>query len=109
MGSIVAFVDETHGVPRTVTLIYPSDADISEGRIAILTSVGAALIGLRAGLTPPQPFPSWSRGGSRCRLDHRLGGGGSGKSMLAIIVRSRMSPAALCSVSVSERIAICSL
>lgn len=49
MGSVVEFVDETHGVPRTVTLVYPSDADIAQGRISILTPVGAALIGLRAG------------------------------------------------------------
>ncbi|NIJ21780.1 regulator of nucleoside diphosphate kinase [Sphingomonas naasensis] len=49
MGSRVEFVDETHGVPRTVTLVYPCEADISEGRISILTPVGAALIGLRAG------------------------------------------------------------
>lgn len=32
-----------------VTLVYPSDADISAGRISVLTPVGAALIGLRIG------------------------------------------------------------
>ena len=49
MGSVVTFVDAASGAPRTVTLVYPSDADIAEGRISILTPVGAALIGLRAG------------------------------------------------------------
>ena len=34
---------------RDVTLTYPADADIAERRISILTPVGTALIGLRAG------------------------------------------------------------
>jgi len=49
MGSAVEFLDDSSDGPRTVTLVYPGDADISEGRISILTPVGAALIGLRAG------------------------------------------------------------
>lgn len=49
MGSVVEFLDDSSGGPRTVTLVYPSDADISEGRISILTPIGAALIGLRSG------------------------------------------------------------
>lgn len=32
-----------------VTLVYPREADISAGRISVLTPVGAVLIGLRAG------------------------------------------------------------
>lgn len=34
---------------REVTLTYPMDADIAQQRISILTPVGTALIGLRAG------------------------------------------------------------
>lgn len=34
---------------RRVTLVYPADADIAQGRISILTPVGAALIGLSEG------------------------------------------------------------
>lgn len=34
---------------RPVTLVYPAEADISRGRISILTPIGAALIGLAAG------------------------------------------------------------
>lgn len=49
MGSTVEFVDDGNGTRRTVTLVYPPDADISRGRISILTPVGAALIGLRTG------------------------------------------------------------
>ena len=32
-----------------VTVVFPIDANISEGRISVLTPVGAALIGLREG------------------------------------------------------------
>jgi regulator of nucleoside diphosphate kinase len=49
MGSSVEFVDEGTGARRTVTLVYPPEADISAGRISILTPVGAGLIGLREG------------------------------------------------------------
>lgn len=49
MGSFVEFVDEGYGACRTVQLVYPPDADISAGRISILTPIGAGLIGLREG------------------------------------------------------------
>jgi regulator of nucleoside diphosphate kinase len=49
MGSFVEFIDEGSQVRRTVQLVYPPDADIAEGRISILTPVGAGLIGLREG------------------------------------------------------------
>jgi regulator of nucleoside diphosphate kinase len=49
MGSAVEFRDDTTGKTQTVTLVYPSDADISQGRISVLTPVGAALIGLGVG------------------------------------------------------------
>ncbi|MHA3842406.1 nucleoside diphosphate kinase regulator [Sphingomonas aestuarii] len=49
MGSSVEFVDEGNGASRTVQLVYPPEADISTGRISILTPVGAGLIGLREG------------------------------------------------------------
>lgn len=48
MGSRVRFDDE-RGIARTVTLVFPRDADIAEGRLSILTPVGTALIGLSAG------------------------------------------------------------
>jgi regulator of nucleoside diphosphate kinase len=35
--------------PRTVTLVYPGEADIDQGRISIATPVGVALIGLSTG------------------------------------------------------------
>jgi len=49
MHSTVEFLDEAHGKPRTVQLVYPGEADISAGKISVLTPIGAALIGLKAG------------------------------------------------------------
>lgn len=49
MWSTVEFVDEGSGSRRTVQLVYPADADISVGRISVLTPIGAGLIGLREG------------------------------------------------------------
>lgn len=48
MGSTVHFKAED-GQDRTVTLVYPGDADIEAGRISVATPVGAALIGLAVG------------------------------------------------------------
>lgn len=48
MGSMVRFADEK-GVERTVTLVFPGEADIAEARLSILTPVGTALIGLSIG------------------------------------------------------------
>ncbi|MDR2856934.1 MAG: nucleoside diphosphate kinase regulator [Novosphingobium sp.] len=49
MGSFVEFVDEGTGSCRTIQLVYPPEADISAGRVSILTPIGAGLIGLREG------------------------------------------------------------
>ncbi|MCZ8548000.1 nucleoside diphosphate kinase regulator [Mesorhizobium qingshengii] len=48
MGSTVTFKPDT-GNAKTVTLVYPADADIAEGKVSILTPIGTALIGLSAG------------------------------------------------------------
>lgn len=48
MGAGVRYVTET-GVVREVVLVYPGEADISAGKISILTPIGAALIGLSSG------------------------------------------------------------
>jgi regulator of nucleoside diphosphate kinase len=49
MGSRVEFAYRHSGVRQVVTLVFPPDADISRGRISILTPVGTALIGLAEG------------------------------------------------------------
>lgn len=48
MGSAVRFKPDT-GEEKAVTLVFPGDADISEGKISVLTPIGTALIGLAAG------------------------------------------------------------
>jgi regulator of nucleoside diphosphate kinase len=42
-------VDFDDGSRGTLTLSYPDDADAARGKVSILSPVGAALIGLRAG------------------------------------------------------------
>lgn len=49
MRSVVEFIDEANGADRTVQLVYPREADISAGRISILTPIGAGLIGMKTG------------------------------------------------------------
>lgn len=49
MGSELEFRDDTTRKVQTVVLVYPNEADISLGRISILTPIGTALIGLGAG------------------------------------------------------------
>lgn len=46
MGSQVAFRDDGTGQVRDIMLVYPDQADISAGKVSVLTPVGAALIGL---------------------------------------------------------------
>jgi len=48
MGSTVRFTSDL-GEDRRVTLVFPGEADIAQGKISILTPIGVALIGLSAG------------------------------------------------------------
>jgi len=50
MGSTVTLQDP-EGSTQIVTLVYPAEADIAEKRISVLTPLGTALIGARAGRT----------------------------------------------------------
>ncbi|MDQ0470992.1 nucleoside diphosphate kinase regulator [Labrys wisconsinensis] len=58
MDSEVTFRDEAASRSRTVTLVYPGEADIAQGRISILTPVGTALVGVRVGDTIAWTVPS---------------------------------------------------
>ena len=51
IGSTVGFQDLTSGQVRRMRLSLPRDASIDDGRISVLTPVGAALIGMTAGET----------------------------------------------------------
>ena len=49
IGRAVTYRDESNGQEKTVTPVFPEDADIARGRISILTPIGVALIGLAEG------------------------------------------------------------
>jgi len=49
MQSEVTFRDAIGGQSRTVTLVYPEDADVGANKISVLTPIGAALIGMSVG------------------------------------------------------------
>lgn len=51
IGSEVTFRDNATGNVQTVTLVMPTEADITRHRISVLTPVGAALIGIGKGET----------------------------------------------------------
>ena len=55
LNSFVNFVDEHTQKIREVQLVLPAQADLSEGRLSILTPMGAALYGLAAGHTIEWP------------------------------------------------------
>jgi regulator of nucleoside diphosphate kinase len=58
MNSRVRYRDDVTGQERTVTLVYPGEADIEAGRLSVLTPVGAALIGLSTGQSIEWMSPS---------------------------------------------------
>lgn len=49
LGARVRYHDLARLTPVEITLVLPRDADISRGRVSVLTPVGAALIGLSEG------------------------------------------------------------
>lgn len=49
IGSVVAYRDHLTGHALQARLVWPEHADISRGRVSVLTPVGVALLGLSAG------------------------------------------------------------
>ncbi|GAD56668.1 nucleoside diphosphate kinase regulator [Limimaricola cinnabarinus] len=49
IGRAVTYRDEATDQEKTVTLVFPEEADIACGRISVLTPIGVALIGLAEG------------------------------------------------------------
>jgi regulator of nucleoside diphosphate kinase len=49
MNSEVEFRDDTTRKRHKMVLVYPEEADISRGKVSVLTPVGTALLGLRTG------------------------------------------------------------
>jgi regulator of nucleoside diphosphate kinase len=63
IGSSVRYHPD-NGPEREVKLVYPAEADISAGKVSVLTPVGTALLGLRA-----QQTTTWT---ARDGRDHVL-------------------------------------
>ena len=61
MGSHVLYRDDVSGEERAVTLVYPDKADIAQGRVSVLTPLGAALIGLSISQSIEFQTPSGGR------------------------------------------------
>lgn len=57
MNSTLTCVDVNSGKEHHVTLSYPSQADVSAGRISLLTPMGSALLGLSVGQSIDWPGP----------------------------------------------------
>lgn len=49
INSTATYRDDTTGQEKTVTLVYPQDADISQQRVSVMTPIGVALLGLSEG------------------------------------------------------------
>ena len=58
MNREVEFRDDTTGKTRKVVLVYPGEADISHGKISVLTPIGTALIGVHRGHSITWKTPS---------------------------------------------------
>lgn len=61
MNSVVNLIDMETNEEETYTLVFPSDADISENRISILAPIGIAMIGYRTGDTFTWEVPDGKR------------------------------------------------
>jgi regulator of nucleoside diphosphate kinase len=49
MNSTVSLVDVETGEEETYTLVFPEDADISQGKISVLAPIGTAMLGYEIG------------------------------------------------------------
>ena len=69
MNSTVRLLDLDSGRTVEYTIVYPSDADASEGRISVLAPIGTALLGYRTGSEIAWKVPSGVR---RFRIEEIL-------------------------------------
>ncbi|MEC7761696.1 MAG: nucleoside diphosphate kinase regulator [Pseudomonadota bacterium] len=60
----VTYRDESTGRDKTVTLVYPEEADIARGHVSVLTPIRIALLGLAEKAT----FPWETRDGTKRML-----------------------------------------
>ncbi|MGE0359045.1 MAG: GreA/GreB family elongation factor [Burkholderiales bacterium] len=61
MGSQVTYEQQPDGVRRTVTLVFPVDADAGNGRVSVLSPIGLALLGRAQGVSVEPALPDGRR------------------------------------------------
>ena len=61
MNSVVEYVEMPGGTVRDVVLVHPAAADVSSGRISVLSPVGRALLGRKVGDICEVTVPNGSR------------------------------------------------
>ena len=61
MNSVVEYVELPGGTVRDVVLVHPAAADVSSGRISVLSPVGRALLGRKVGDICEVVVPNGSR------------------------------------------------
>ena len=69
MRSKVRLKDLVSGEANTYSLVFPTEADFSEGKISILAPIGTAILGYKRGDTIEWPVPSGLR---RIKVDDIL-------------------------------------
>jgi len=69
MRSKVRLMDLVSGEANTYSLVFPTEADFSEGKISVLAPIGTAILGYKLGDTIEWPVPSGLR---RIRVDELL-------------------------------------
>ncbi len=57
MNSTLTFSDLDSAEEKTIQLVYPQDADVTQMKISVLSPVGSAVIGLKIGGTIEWPIP----------------------------------------------------
>ena len=57
IGSRVTYRDGLNGLPRTVMVVWPHEADVERGLLGVRTPIGAALLGMRPGQAIDWPSP----------------------------------------------------
>lgn len=57
MNARILYADDVAGGQREVELVYPHEADATQGKISVLAPVGMALIGLATGQSIDWRFP----------------------------------------------------
>ena len=74
MHSTVECEDELSGGIHSLTLVYPHEADVDQGRVSVLAPVGSALLGLTCGQSIDWAAPGGRRLRLRVRKVSRAGG-----------------------------------